>query len=326
MKRLFLLPFLGFLFAACSAAPVSSTCDSAQFIDHVILDVPVQEGTVVMPGTLFTKTWQVLNDGQCDWTMEYALVHTAGDPMGAADVAIDLPAAVPSGQTVDLSIPMVAPDEPGTYTSEWMLQNANGELFGFGPENDRPLTVELVVPELPAGVVYDFNQVVCLAQWHSNRATFLSCDGVDDEDGVLNGYVRLNTDPALEGSSRGNPPAIEMKPNNQQGGWLAGFFPPVTIHEGDHFLATVGCMEGFPDCSVLFRLDYELEDGTHGTLAELPQVFDDVPGEFDVDLSSLSGQGVTLVLVVLENDGVSREARGYWLNARVENANAVTAE
>jgi hypothetical protein len=199
-----------------------------------------------------------------------------------------------------------------------MLQNAAGETFGVGPSSDRPLTVELVVPKLPEGVIYDFSQVVCLAQWHSNRATFLPCEGLDDEDGILNGYSRLNTDHALEGSTNGNQPVIEMKPNNQQNGWLAGFFPPITIQEGDHFLATVGCLEGFPDCSVLFQLDYELEDGTHATLVELPQVFDDVPGELDVDLSSLSGQHVTIVLVVRENNGASREARGYWLNARIE--------
>lgn len=324
-KSFFLIVFFGFLLAACSPAPTSAACDSAQFVDHVILDVPVQEGTTVMPGTSFTKTWEVMNDGRCEWTTDYALVHTGGDPMGVADVVIDLPSAVASGQTIDISVPMTAPFASGSYTSEWMLRNADGDAFGVGPEGDRPLTVELVIPVLPAGVVYDFTQVVCLAQWHSDRATFLPCEGVDDEDGLMNGYVRLNTDPALEGSSRDNPPVIEMKPNNQQGGWLAGFFPPITVHEGDHFAATVGCLDGFPDCSVLFRLDYELEDGTHLTLAELPQVFDDVPGEFDVDLSSLAGQNVTLVLVVLENGGASREARGYWQDARLEGTRNLNA-
>lgn len=321
------LPFIVLLVSlltACSEAPSSAACDSAQFVDHVILDVPVQEGSVVMPGTLFTKTWQVMNDGRCDWTMDYALVHTGGDPMGAPDVVVDLPSAVASGQTVDISVPMTAPFAAGTYTSEWVLRNAIGETFGIGPEGDRPLTAELVVPELPRGVIYDFTQVTCLAQWHSNRATFLSCEGVDDEEGLMSGYVRLNTDPALESSTRDNPPVIEMKPNNQQGGWLAGFFPPITVQDGDHFLATVGCMDGFPDCSILFRLDYELADGTHLTLAELPQVFDDAPGEFDVDLSSLAGQNATLVLVVLENGGISREARGYWLNARLEGTRVVS--
>lgn len=319
MKKSFLLiASLGFLFAACSAAPNNAKCDSAQFVDHVILDVPVQDGTTVMPGTIFTKTWQLQNDGSCEWTTDYALVHEGGDPLGAPDVVVNLPSTVPSGQTIDISVPMTAPSAPGTYTSEWMLQNAEGELFGVGPAGDRPLTVEVVVPELPAGVLYDFSQVVCLAQWHTDRAQFLPCEGVDDEAGILDGFVRLNTDPGLEGSTRDNPPVIEMKPNNQQGGWIAGFFPPTTLRSGDHFLATVGCMEGFQNCSILFRLDYELEDGNHATLAELPQVFDDVTGEFDVDLSGLAGQNVTLVLVVLENGGASREAFGYWLNARIE--------
>jgi hypothetical protein len=317
-KQTLVMAFIVFLLVSCSSASVTATCDSAQFVDHVILDVPVQDGTVVMPGTLFTKTWEIMNDGSCEWTMDYAFVQTGGDPLGAPDVVIDLPNAVPSGQVVDMSVPMMAPSDPGTYRSEWMLRNAQGDLFGVGPQGDRPLSIEIMVPELPTGVVYDFNQVVCLAQWHSDRATFLSCDGIDDEEGLLNGFVRLNTDPALEGSSRENPAVIEMKPNNQQGGWLAGFFPPITIEAGDHFHATVGCMDGYADCSVLFQLDYELADGTHQTLAENAQIFDDVPGEMDVDLSSLVGQNVTLVLVVRENGGASREAFGYWENARIE--------
>lgn len=318
IKQVLLLAFFGFLLAACGSAAATAECDSAQFVDHVILDVPVQDGTEVMPGTLFTKTWELMNDGRCEWTMDYAFVQTGGNPLGAPDVVMNLPNLVPSGQVVDISVPMVTPTEPGTYRSEWMMRNAQGETFGVGPQGDRPLSIELVVPELPEGVIYDFNQVVCLAQWHSDRATFLPCDGVDDEEGVLNGFVRLNTDPALEGSTRANPAVIEMKPNNQQGGWLAGFFPPITIQEGDHFLATVGCMDGYPNCSVLFQFDYELADGTHQTLAENAQVFDDVPGVMDVDLSSLAGQNVTLVLVVRENGGASREAHGYWENARIE--------
>src|SRR3990170_5661367 len=320
MKRsIFILASSLFLLAACGVSPTAdSECDKAQFVDHVIVDVPVQQGTTVMPGTLFTKTWEVVNNGSCNWIADYALVHSEGDAMGVADGEVALPSVVSPGQTVDISVPMVAPLAAGSYASEWMFRNADGEIFGVGPEGDRPLTAEIVVPELPEGVIYDFSQVVCLAQWHSDRATFLPCEGEDDEEGILNGYVRLNAEPAIEGSTRDNPPVIEVKPNNQPNGWLAGFFPSITIRDGDRFLATVGCLEEFPDCSVIFRLDYELEDGTHATLSEIPQVFDDEPGDLDVDLSGLSGQNVTLVLVILENGGRSVEARGYWLDARVE--------
>lgn len=319
MKKIdLLLVPVGLFLAACSLSPLNTNCDSAQFIDHVIIDVPVQDGTVVMPRTLFTKTWELMNDGSCEWTRDYAFVQTGGDTLDAPDVVMDLPNAVPSGQIVDISVPMVAPTEPGTYRSEWMLRNAKGDTFGVGPQGDRPLSIELVVPELPEGVIYDFSQVVCLAQWHSNRATFLPCEGVDDEEGVLNGFVRLNADTALEGGHANISSVIEVKPNNQPDGWLAGFFPPTIIREGDHFLATVGCLDGYPDCSVLFQIDYELVDGTHVTLAESPQVSDNISGEIDVNLSSLAGQSVTLVLVVRENGGASREAHGYWLNPRIE--------
>ena len=37
---------------------------------------------------------------------------------------------VEPGRIVDISVDMVAPTSPGTYTSFWRLQRPNGELFG----------------------------------------------------------------------------------------------------------------------------------------------------------------------------------------------------
>lgn len=302
--------------AACASLSLGRRCDAAQFVEHVIVDVPVQEGTLVMPGMQFTKTWRVTNTGDCLWTSEYALVIVGGDAMGAPEEAA-LPQEAAPGESVDVSVAMTAPDTAGMQRSEWMLRNAEGELFGVGPEGDDPLRVELEVAELPVGVVYDFTRVHCLAPWHSGLATFLPCDDIPDEESERIGYLRLNADPALEGSTGGNSPVIEVKPNN--GGWIAGFFPPIAIQEGDTFVSTVGCMDGNDDCSVLFQLDYELEDGSRGRLGEWPEVFDDAANEFRVDLTELAGQRITLILMVSENGGRSLEAVGFWLDPRIEN-------
>ncbi|MEX1247376.1 MAG: NBR1-Ig-like domain-containing protein [Anaerolineales bacterium] len=307
MKKFTILVFSAFLLAGCTTAEPAPACDKTQFVDHVILDVPVQEGTTVMPGTIFTKTWQVRNDGTCDWTSDYALVHTGGKAM-AAEEEIALP-PVASGETVDLSVRMKAPSAAGGYASEWMLRNAAGELFGVGPQGDRPLTAELVVPELPAGVVYDFTQVVCLARWDSGRAEFLPCDGEDDEQGELDGYVRL----APNGT-------IEVKPNNQQGGWIAGYFPPIVIEEGEHFRATVGCVDENPDCAVAFIFKFETTDGTQAILGDPQPLSGETRIEFDLDLSPLAGQEIIMILEMQENGGRSLEARGFWLNPRIERA------
>ena len=83
------LLILVILFLTTACAPVEGVarleCDSAIFIDHVILDSPVEVGTIVMPGLHFTKTWRVQNDGDCSWTTDYALVQVAGSELGAPE-------------------------------------------------------------------------------------------------------------------------------------------------------------------------------------------------------------------------------------------------
>ena len=311
MKNIFASALFALLLAMCSSAPIASSCERAEFIDHVLVDVPVEEGTALMPGTHFTKTWQVLNAGTCAWGEGYALVHTGGHALsGAPEIALP---AVAAGETVDLSLRLTAPSLLGTYTSEWMLRNAAGALFGVGPQGDRPLTAALVVPELPAGVVYDFAQVMCLARWDSDRASFLPCEGLNDEQGMLDGYVSL----APNGT-------IEVKPNNQPNGLIAGYFPPVTVQAGDHFRATVGCVDENPNCEIVFMLKYRVDEGGQTSADEI--IFTNpfpLSGEqitdIDMDLSALQGNVVTFILFMQENGGRSLDAIGYWLNPRIEN-------
>lgn len=281
-----------------AAAPV---CDKAIFVEHVIVDAPVLEGTLVMPGMHFTKTWQVTNAGTCDWTSDYKLVHTGGDAFGAS-AEIELPSVIAPGETVDLAISMTVPDAAGAVASEWMLQNAEGELFGTGPAGDRPLTVEVNIAELLAGVSYDFATVACLARWDSGRAEFLPCDDSSD---TQVGYITLPQNGT-----------IEVKPNNQ--GWIAGYFPLVSIQEGDHFRATVGCVDEQDDCNVAFILKVSA-DGEEFIVGDPLVAEGDQAMGFDVNLSPLAGQQVSLILYMEENGGRSQSNLGYWRNARIEN-------
>jgi hypothetical protein len=52
------------------------------------------------------------------------------------------------GHGTDLSLDMQAPDQPGTYQSNWKLQNASGKMFGIGPSGDAPFWVRITVAEL----------------------------------------------------------------------------------------------------------------------------------------------------------------------------------
>ena len=122
----------------CTVPP--SSCDKAQFI----ADVTVPDGTVMLPGATFTKTWRLKNVGTCAWTTAYQLVFFSGEQMGAASSAA-FPKNVAVGETVDISINMTAPSAAGSYRGYWMFKNASGALFGIGTQANKPWWVDIIV-------------------------------------------------------------------------------------------------------------------------------------------------------------------------------------
>ena len=46
---------------------------------------------------------------------------------------------------MDISVDMVAPEQAGSYQSNWKLSNDQGGLFGIGPAGDAPIWVRIVV-------------------------------------------------------------------------------------------------------------------------------------------------------------------------------------
>lgn len=115
------------------------------------IDVSVPDGSPMMPGEHFVKTWRLVNAGSCTWTQDYALVWFSGDDLSSTHEA-KLDHSVSPGQSVDLSVEMVAPNDARTYRSYWKLRNAGGKLFGLGPNGDGPFWVEIIVvaPTSPA--------------------------------------------------------------------------------------------------------------------------------------------------------------------------------
>lgn len=114
--------------------------DEATFVE----DVTIPDDTELAPGEPFTKTWRLQNIGSCTWNAGYNLVPVEGELMGAPD-SITLTTTTPPGATVDLSAPLVAPLEPGTYRGDWKIRNAKGLLFGIGIEARKAFWVQIVV-------------------------------------------------------------------------------------------------------------------------------------------------------------------------------------
>jgi hypothetical protein len=82
------------------------------------------------PGTNFTKTWQIQNTGTCTWTSDYRVVFSSGSRMDAETPQSLTVDSVAPGESVNISIEMVAPASSGQHLGYWRMQNASG--LGFG--------------------------------------------------------------------------------------------------------------------------------------------------------------------------------------------------
>ncbi|MCE1254871.1 MAG: hypothetical protein LWX83_15150 [Anaerolineae bacterium] len=116
-------------------------CDRASYV----ADITIDDGSVMAAGTTFTKTWRLKNNGTCTWDTNYRLVFVSGDAMGAPTSGIGLPAVVPPGGQVDVSVTLTAPTGVRTYQGDFMLQNGSGARFGIGENADKSFWVKVVV-------------------------------------------------------------------------------------------------------------------------------------------------------------------------------------
>jgi hypothetical protein len=135
---------------AVNTPTLKSTCDQAS--PGTPFDVSIPDGTVMQGGQSFTKVWRLQNSGNCAWTRAYAVVFFSGDQMGAP-VSLPLSGDVAPGQSIDISVDMVAPTAAGKYQGNWKLRNAANVLFGIGPNGSAPFWVSIVVAQTPTPTV-----------------------------------------------------------------------------------------------------------------------------------------------------------------------------
>jgi uncharacterized protein YkwD len=100
--------------------------DSALYVK----DITIPDNTKLTAGEAFTKTWQLRNTGTCIWNARYALVFVGGEQMGAA-VTTPL-SETPPGETLDISVNLVAPARDGAYTGLFELRNPKGRSLDIG--------------------------------------------------------------------------------------------------------------------------------------------------------------------------------------------------
>ena len=297
-------PTLSFASSTPYLSPVPSRlCDAAAFIK----DVSVPDGTVISPGTVFTKTWRIQNNGTCSWTSAYSLVFINGDGMSGS-TTVRLTGNVNPGESIDLSVNLSAPSTSGHYRSYWKLRNASGVVFGIGAGADTAFWVDINVIG-PEFVAYDFVAKACDADWKNNNGP-LPCPGTGGDD---NGYVLALSSPQMENGRTETQLGLLTVPKYTANGYIQGKYPAFKVQQGDHFVTKVNCQYGAYTCNVLFRFEYRIGDGEIKTLREWNEAYEGEYYSVDLDLSFLAGKNVKFYLTVLANNSKG-EDYALWLS------------
>ena len=280
--------------------------DWVEFVD----DVTIADGTILNAGETFTKIWRLRNAGSRSWTVDYDLIFLSGDRMNGA-AAVALPRTVKPGETVDVSVRLVAPEDPGDYRGYWILRNAYGGIFGVGTETNKPFWVEIEVEDAD-DIVYDFAEHYCNALWTSD-AGVLPCPGAA---GDVEGIVAQHAAPLMEGGFEAPGPSLAVAPEQVTQGWITGTFPAFTVSSGDHFRASVACMYNSPKCSMRFKLEYQIGSGPVRSLATRLEASEGLASRIDIDLSNLSGKDVTFFFTVSAGEDWLGD-NGLWIRPRI---------
>lgn len=91
-------------------------------------DVTCPDGTVLAPSQAFDKVWRIKNGGKTKWPVGCKLLCVGGDRLQAPD-SVPIP-SVQAGSTIDVSLRMITPSQPGRYTGYWRLCTDDGTRFG----------------------------------------------------------------------------------------------------------------------------------------------------------------------------------------------------
>ena len=291
------------------APQATATAETACNVARFVTDVTIPDNTLIAPEASFVKTWRLQNKGTCTWTTGYSVTFVSGDAMGGP-ASFTLPKAVAPNDVVDVSVSLVAPKNTGSYASYWRLRSLSGESFGTGPDASENFFVKIKVAVLSLTDKHLVN-VLCSANWKTPAGP-IGCPSPAYD--FTKGSVSMLANPKLEGGSVDNEPALVMIPSSGGDGQLIGRFPIFGIKTGDHFKSVIGCLYNYPDCSVTFFLYYSVAGGTDQLLGSWDHKYGDALKGIDIDLSSLNGKDIQLVLLVKNANSSSKGDAAFWLD------------
>ena len=114
--------------------PTPTPCiDAMEFIQDLNYDdEDLTNFPDVDPGEAFQKGWRIKNSGSCTWNSSYFIKYTHGSSPAAqmGGQLTSIKGTVNPGQTYDMYVDLVAPQEPGEYVGNWQMHNSANKPFG----------------------------------------------------------------------------------------------------------------------------------------------------------------------------------------------------
>jgi hypothetical protein len=304
-------------------APPTATpipCDRASFVPA---GETYKDGTEVVAGTTFVKTWRLKNTGSCTWNSGYSVVFVSGDALGAP-AAIQLTnGTIAPNQEVDVSVTMKAPDVAKEYTGNWKLRNSSGLIFGIGANAQSHFWVKIKVvspftptptlsPTPVAVLQYDFMDKAPSAEWRNASKLLPWGDPGPDDEGVAD----YSTDARLQ-DGKTYPKVLATFPEQVNNGIITGLFSSYNVQNGDRFRSQMGYRSGCgPNASVRFQLIFVESGGAPILVQEWVKKCDNTLLSVDVDLSPLAGKSVQFMLAVT-TDGAAEAEKTVWVSPRI---------
>jgi uncharacterized protein YkwD len=114
-----------------------------------VTDVTIPDNTNMVGGTEFTKTWRISNNGTCVWGPTYTLNHYSDENLGLI-TTVPLGLTYP-GQTLDISVELIAPNTTGTHRGNFVIENPQGLIMKIA--DDSRLWVIINVTSVSAATV-----------------------------------------------------------------------------------------------------------------------------------------------------------------------------
>jgi hypothetical protein len=198
--------------ATCAPAPATDAMD-------FVADVSIPDGTEVVAGTPFVKTWRLRNSGTRDWDAGVSLIHLDGPDFAASAIAV----SAPIGGEVDVSLEMTASGE-GVQRSTWTLAR-DGAPFG------NAVWAEVTVVAAPSvdgdGDGFGPGQDCDDADPERHPGAVEACDGIDSDcdlasdDGLVRTCCETGTQVCAAGAWAACDVVCDEEPEDDGGGGCA---------------------------------------------------------------------------------------------------------